>query len=175
MATTLSTRRGSRPRRRNAEVLHLAARGLSNAEIAATLHVSEAAVKTHIARMLDQLLLVVANAASRSRVVRRSRLQLPMRTLGAAWPRRPHPHPNQAIPEARGGHPASGSGAPKAETFPRLPGSRLLIRPAYHTQPALQQRRPFPPGASLKPAGARQLARRRAVLASKVAQSMNPG
>ena len=40
---------------REAEVLRLLARGMSNAELAATLHLSEATVKTHVARILGKL------------------------------------------------------------------------------------------------------------------------
>jgi DNA-binding NarL/FixJ family response regulator len=36
-------------------VLRLLARGMSNAELAGTLHLSEATVKTHVARILGKL------------------------------------------------------------------------------------------------------------------------
>jgi DNA-binding NarL/FixJ family response regulator len=41
--------------RRELEVLRLLARGLSNAELAAKLTLSEATVKTHVARILAEL------------------------------------------------------------------------------------------------------------------------
>jgi len=40
---------------RESEVLRLLARGMSNAELAGTLHLSEATVKTHVARILGKL------------------------------------------------------------------------------------------------------------------------
>jgi len=40
---------------REAEVLGLLARGMSNAELAGALHLSEATVKTHVARILGKL------------------------------------------------------------------------------------------------------------------------
>jgi DNA-binding NarL/FixJ family response regulator len=40
---------------RETEVLRLLARGMSNAELAGTLHLSEATVKTHVARILGKL------------------------------------------------------------------------------------------------------------------------
>jgi DNA-binding NarL/FixJ family response regulator len=40
---------------RELEVLRLVARGMSNAELAAHLHLSEATVKTHVARILGKL------------------------------------------------------------------------------------------------------------------------
>jgi DNA-binding NarL/FixJ family response regulator len=42
---------------REVEVLRLLARGMSNAELAGTLHLSEATVKTHVARILGKLAL----------------------------------------------------------------------------------------------------------------------
>jgi len=40
---------------REAEVLTLMARGLSNAEVADALHLSEATIKSHVARVLSKL------------------------------------------------------------------------------------------------------------------------
>jgi DNA-binding NarL/FixJ family response regulator len=41
--------------RRESEVLHLLAQGLSNTELAGHLHLSEATVKSHVARVLAKL------------------------------------------------------------------------------------------------------------------------
>ncbi|MET9914192.1 helix-turn-helix transcriptional regulator [Streptomyces sp. NPDC006476] len=51
------TRRLSRHTDREHDVLLLLGRGLSNAEIAERLHIGQAAVKTHVARVLDKIAL----------------------------------------------------------------------------------------------------------------------
>ena len=54
-AAPVATRQLSSLTAREREVLTVMARGLNNSELAAQLHLSEATIKTHVARILSKL------------------------------------------------------------------------------------------------------------------------